>query len=62
MSKKNWMKSAVKHPGAFTRKAKDAGYSVQTFALKVLNNPDRYSDKTRKQAQLARTFARYRKH
>jgi len=34
-SKKNWIKGAVKRPGAFTRKAKAHGMSVSGYAKKV---------------------------
>lgn len=55
--KKNWIQGAIKRPGAFTLKAQKAGMSVQAFAAKVLANPDNYDETTRKQAQLAKTFA-----
>ena len=29
---KNWIKSAIKHPGALTKKATSAGMSPMTFA------------------------------
>ena len=40
--------------GAFTRSAKRAGMSVQKYASKVIANPGRYSEKTRKRAQFAK--------
>ena len=41
--------------GAFTRQAKRAGMSVQAYARKVTANPGRYSRRTVKRAQFART-------
>ena len=57
----DWIQGAVKRPGAFTRKAKAAGQSVQQFAKTVDNNPDKYSTRTKKQANLAQTFASMKK-
>ena len=37
----NWIKGAVKRPGAFTKKAKAAGMSVQKFAAHVDANKDK---------------------
>lgn len=56
----DWMKSAVKRPGAFRAKAKAAGMSTQAYANKVKNDPNA-STRTKRQAALARTFAKYRK-
>ena len=57
----NWIKGAVKRPGAFTKKAKAAGMSVQKFAAHVDKNKDKYSTRTEKQANLAQTFASMKK-
>ncbi len=46
----------VKHPGAFTRKAKAAGESTSDFASTVKSSPGKYSSQTRKQASLDRAF------
>lgn len=46
----------IKHPGAFTRKAKAAGESTSKFAKTVKANPTKYSTSTRKQAALDRAF------
>lgn len=54
-----WMQSAVKRPGAFTRKAKAAGMSTSAYAEKVKNDPNA-STRTKRQAALARTFKKYR--
>lgn len=61
MSEKNWMKGAVKRPGAFRAKAKERGLSTDAFSRQVLANKDRYSPLAVKQASLARTFNRARK-
>ena len=58
---KNWVKSAIKRPGAFTAKAKSRGLTVAQFAAKVRANPDRYDARTRKQASLARTLRKISK-
>ena len=57
----DWIQKAVKRPGAFTRKAKAAGQTVQQFAKTVDANPDKYSTRTKKQANLAQTFASMKK-
>ncbi len=58
---KDWIQGAVKRPGAFTRKAKAADMSVQQFARHVDDNPGKYSTRTKKQANLAQTFASMKK-
>ncbi|HVA84928.1 MAG TPA: hypothetical protein VNF73_01290 [Candidatus Saccharimonadales bacterium] len=57
--KGNWMAGAVKRPGAFRAKAKAHGESTQAYAKEVANDP-RASTRTKRQAALARTFAKYR--
>ena len=57
----DWIQKAVKRPGAFTRKAKAAGQSVQQFAKTVDDNPSKYSTRTKRQANLAQTFASMKK-
>ena len=57
----NWIQGAVKRPGAFTKKAKAAGMSVQQFASHVDKNKDKYSTRTEKQANLAQTFSKMKK-
>ncbi len=54
---KNWIKGAVKRPGALTAKAKAAGMSTQAYAKKHQHD----SGRTGKQARLARTFAKMRR-
>ena len=58
---KNWIQGAVKRPGAFTKKAKAAGKSVQQFAKEVDDNPGKFSTRTKRQANLAQTFAKMKK-
>ena len=55
---KDWIQGAVKRPGAFTKKAKAAGMSVQQFAKHVDANKSKYSTRTERQASLAQTFAK----
>ena len=57
MAKKNWIKGAIKHPGAFTKKAKKAGKSVSGFAASVLKKGSKASTQTKRQASLARTLS-----
>jgi hypothetical protein len=61
MAKKNWMKNAVKKPGAFSAQAKKAGMSVSKFANKVTKAGSKSSGLTKKRATLAKTFAKFRK-
>lgn len=60
-SKGNWIQGAIKKPGAFSAQAEKAGMSTAEFANEVTSNPDDYSDKTLKRAQLAKTLAGMRK-
>lgn len=53
---KKWIKKAIKHPGAFTRKAKAAGMSVSAYATKVLKKGSKASPTTKRQAALAKTL------
>jgi len=61
VEEKDWIQKAVKRPGAFTRKAKAAGQTVQQFAKTVDDNPSKYSTRTKRQANLAQTFASMKK-
>ena len=56
-----WIKGAIKHPGAFTKKAKSHGMSTSSFASKVLSNKEDYPASTEKQANLAKTLGKFRK-
>lgn len=52
----HWIQGAVKHPGAFTRKAKAHGVSVRKYAQEVKSGAVPASGTTKKQASLAQTF------
>jgi len=54
----NWIKGAIKHPGAFTKKASSHGMTPKEFANKVLAHKKDYPAKTEKQAQLAKTLGK----
>ena len=54
--RKNWIKGAIKRPGAFRKKAEEAGMSTKAFAEKVIANKDDYSARTGRQAELAETL------
>jgi len=56
----NWMAGAVKRPGAFTAKAQAAGKSVPAYAAQVTKPGSGASTQTKRQANLAKTFAKYR--
>lgn len=58
MEQKHWMQNAVKKPGSFTAQAEKRGETAQEFAQQVKANPEQYSEKTDKRANLAATFAR----
>jgi hypothetical protein len=57
---KKWMQNAVKRPGAFSAKAKAAGMSTSAYAAKVTRPGSGASTRTKRQANLAKTFAKYR--
>jgi len=57
-----WIQEAAsKHPGAFSKKAKEAGVSTSAYASQVTSNPEEYDKKTVKQANLAKTLSKLRK-
>jgi hypothetical protein len=56
----HWMGDAVKRPGAFKAKAKKAGMSVSAYAEKVTAPDSKASTRTKRQANLAQTFAKHR--
>lgn len=58
---KKWIQGAIKHPGAFTKKAEAAGKTVKEYAADVSANPDKYDEKTVRQANLAKTLSKLRK-
>jgi hypothetical protein len=53
-----WIQGAIKHPGAFTKKASSHGMTPKEFANKVLAHKKDYPAKTEKQAQLAKTLGK----
>ena len=56
-----WIQDAIKRPGAFTKKAEERGMYAQEFAQQVTSNPDEYSTRTVRQANLAKTLSKLRK-
>lgn len=57
----NWIKGAIKHPGAFSAKAKAAHMSVSAFANKVTSPDSNAGAQTKRQANLAKTLGKLRK-
>lgn len=51
----NWVKGAIKHPGALKRKAKKAGMSTSKFAAAH----DKGDSATARQSRLAETLAKF---
>jgi hypothetical protein len=62
MSEGKWIQGAIKHPGAFREKAEKAGMSTAEYGEQVRSNPDKYDEKTVRQANLAKTLSKLRKH
>ena len=56
-SKKKWIQSAIKRPGALTRKAKAAGKTVSQYCANTKNK----STRTKRQCALAKTLKKMRK-
>lgn len=54
----NWIKGAIKHPGAFTAQAKNHNMSVAQFAAAVESGDVKASATTKRRAALARTLRR----
>ena len=50
----------IKHPGAFTAKAKKAGMTVAKYADYVMSHKDQFSASTVKQANFARNARKWR--
>jgi hypothetical protein len=53
---KKWIQSMEMKEGAFTAKAKRKGITTAQLQENVLSNPDKYDDKTVKQARLRKTL------
>ncbi len=63
VAKRKWMAEAFKNAhGQFKRKAKRAGMSTAKYASKVTKKGSRASTKTKRQATLAKTGAKYGRH
>jgi hypothetical protein len=58
---KNWIKGAIKKPGAFRAQAKRAGKSTAAFARTVLKKGSKASTLLKRRARLAQTLAKLRK-
>ena len=56
----DWIQEVVDSPdfrkGAFTKKAKERDLTPEEFMRKVLKNPDKYDERTRKQAQFMKNM------
>lgn len=61
MAGKNFIAGAIKHPGAFTAKAKAHGESVGGYAREVLKPGSHASTTTKRQANLAQTLRKLAK-
>ena len=57
----DFIKNAIKNPGAFSKQAKRAKMTVKGFETKVLSNPKNYSSTTVKRANLSRTLRKIKK-
>jgi len=57
----DWIKSAIKRPGAFKKKAESADMSTAEYADKVLKKGSKASARTKKQASLAKTLSKMRR-
>ena len=53
---KKWIQGMDMKEGAFTAKAKKKGITTAQLQENVLSNPDKYDDKTVKQARLRKTL------
>jgi len=59
-----WIQEVVESPkfkkGAFTSKAKKAGYKTKAFMNHVLDNPSAYDETTRRQATFMKTLVSFK--
>ena len=60
--KKEWIGDAIERPGTFTAKAKKKGITSAQLQENVLSNPDKYDEKTVKQANLRKTLVKVNKN
>ena len=58
---KKWIQEAKIKEGAFTAKAKRKGITSAQLQQNVLSNPDKYDEKTVKQARLRKTLVSLKK-
>ena len=56
-----WIQKADIKEGSFTRKAKKKGITSAQLQANVEKNPEKYDEKTRKQAQLRKTRVKLKK-
>jgi hypothetical protein len=56
-----WIQKADIKEGSFTRKAKKKGITSAQLQANVEKNPEKYDEKTRKQAQLRKTLVKLNK-
>jgi hypothetical protein len=61
-NKSKWISGAIKHTGAFEKKAKRANMTVKAFTKKVLSKNSKASATPKKKAQLAKTLLKLRKN
>jgi hypothetical protein len=54
--KKKWIQGIQMKEGAFTAKAKKKGITTAQLQENVLSNPEKYDEKTVKQANLRKTL------
>lgn len=59
---KKWIQSMDMKEGAFTAKAKKKGITSAQLQANVLANPDKYDEKTVKQARLRQTLVGLKKN
>lgn len=57
----DWIKKAIKRPGAFKKKAEAAGETTAEYATQVLKKGSKASTRTKKQAALAKTLSKMRR-
>ena len=58
---KNWIQKADIKEGSFTKKAKKKGITSAQLQANVEKNPEKYDEKTRKQAKLRETLVKLSK-
>tara|TARA_Y100001972_G_C7630717_1_gene316586 strand:+ start:248 stop:481 length:234 start_codon:yes stop_codon:yes gene_type:complete len=58
---KNWIQKADIKEGAFTKKAAKRGITSAQLQANVEKDPDKYDEKTRKQAALRKTLVKVNK-